>query len=281
MPIEHILAFEDKLELADVGAAFLGQPAPYQILLQKKLAHLHAFEADQRQHPGIKKAYGHLTTLYSDIIGDGSKQTLHIASPESGMTSLLKPSQNHLEFFNGFSSIGKVYETQSVQTCKLDDVTGLPQLDYLKMDIQGAELQVLNSGSSKLSDCVAIHLEVSFVPLYEHQPCFGDIDCWMRKKGYLPHTFADVKRWSIAPTIRDGNFRIPFNQLLEADIVYVKDPTALDALKSAAIKKLAIIAHYCLQSPDLVVHLIKHLEQVKELAPNSFQLYLNSLQSKK
>jgi hypothetical protein len=46
----------------------------------------------------------------------------------------------------------------------------------------------------------------------------------MRSKGFVPHCFVDIKRWSIAPTIRDNNFRVPFNQLLEADVVYIKDP---------------------------------------------------------
>ena len=90
------------------------------------------------------------------------------------------------------------------------------------MDIQGSELSVLENGVNKLKDCLAIQLEVSYVCLYENQPTFGEIDIWMRKNGYAPHCFLDVKRWSITPTIRDNNFREPFNQLLESDIIYIK-----------------------------------------------------------
>lgn len=46
---------------------------------------------------------------------------------------------------------------------------------------------------------------------------------WMRSIGFAPHRFLDIKSWSISPTTRGNDFRQPFNQLLESDIVYVKD----------------------------------------------------------
>ena len=49
----------------------------------------------------------------------------------------------------------------------------------------------------------------------------------MREEGYAPHCFLDIKKWSIAPPIRDNNFRIPFNQLLESDVLYIKTPLEL------------------------------------------------------
>ena len=77
---------------------------------------------------------------------------------------------------------------------------------------------------------------------------------WMRRHGYVPHCFLDIKRWSIAPTIRNKNFRMPFNQLLESDIVYVRDPLRLDGLSDEQLRASALIAHHCLSSPDLVDH---------------------------
>jgi hypothetical protein len=47
----------------------------------------------------------------------------------------------------------------------------------------------------------------------------GIIDLELRSQGFIPHRFTDVKRWSITPTIRNNDPRLPFNQLLEADIV--------------------------------------------------------------
>ena len=277
MALEDMLNLEEKLQVADIGAAYIAEVPPYKPLLDLGLGHLNAFDADERQHQKLKEVYGDTISLYSDILGDGEIQTLHLASPASGMTSLLKPSEEHLAFFNGFTRFGEILETQDVNTNKLDDVECLPCLDFLKMDIQGSELQVLNSGKRILKDCVAIHLEVSFVPLYQDQPCFGEIDTWMRSQGYLPHAFIDIKRWSIYPTIRNGNFRVPFNQLLEADILYIKDPLNLQSLSNESIKKLALIAHYSYRSPDLVVYLLKWLQEIESVESNCYQQYLSIL----
>jgi FkbM family methyltransferase len=238
------------------------------------LAHLNAFEGDARQIENIQKAYAGHCTIYNDFLFDGSLRTLYLATPQSGMSSLLKPREAALNFFNGFTQFGRIESTQTVQTKRLDDIEALTSIDFLKMDIQGAELTVLQNGIQKLNNCLAIQLEVSYVCLYEEQPSFGDVDVWMRSQGFVPHCFLDVKRWSIAPTIFNNNFRVPGNQLLESDILYIKDPLELDRLTNEHIIKLIAISHYCLKSYDLAVHLINHLKQ-KGLVPSNYQeLYL-------
>jgi hypothetical protein len=71
-------------------------------------------------------------------LSDGTLKTLYLASPNSGMTSLLKPDAAALKFFNGFENFGKIYQTEQIQTRRLDDVAGIPAIDMLKMDIRGA-----------------------------------------------------------------------------------------------------------------------------------------------
>jgi len=207
---------------------------------------------------------------------DGTRQTAHITSPASGMSSLLKPRGAALSFFNGFTQFGAVEKTDEVQTVTLDSIADLPDIDFLKMDVQGAELTILQHGIAKLASCVALQLEVPFVCLYDNQPGFGEIDVWLRSQGFLPHCFIDVKRWSIAPTIFNRNFRVPGNQLLEADIVYVKDPPAMDHFSDQQLKKLAVISDMCLNSNDLCVHMLRELQQRKLIEDGAVDLYLRA-----
>jgi len=274
-----LLKFTGKLEVADIGAAAIAEEPPYKALIDLGIARLSAFDADARHHPKLKEIYGQDISLFSEIVGDGSIQTLHVANPASGMTSLLKPSEPHLSFFNGFTRFGKIDSTEQVATVKLDEVAGLPELDFLKMDIQGAELQVLKHGTKKLARCSMIQLEVSFVPLYEGQPPFGEIDLWMRSQGFIPHCFTDVKRWSISPITRNNDDRTPFNQLLEADIVYVKDPVMLEKWDVDLLRRTALIAHYCYRSLDLTGRIITHLQSKGELAENSLDQYFQMVNS--
>jgi hypothetical protein len=195
------------------------------------------------------------------MIADGREHILYLTSPESGMSSILKPSPQGLAFFNLFTRWGHVERTVQVATRRLADMEALQEIDYLKMDVQGAELMVLENVGSALDQCVAIQLEASFVPLYEGQPSFGEIDLWMRRNGFLPHCFADVKRWSIAPSLRNGEPKLPWNQLLECDVVYVRELISLAGVSDEQVKKVALIAAYCYQSPDLCLHAVGELER--------------------
>jgi hypothetical protein len=269
-----ILQCERPLQVGDVGAAVLGEEPAYKALVDLGLAELNAFDADPRQHAALKGLYWDKVRLFSQVIGEGGRATLRLAAQASGMTSLLKPSAAHLAFFNGFERLGAVEAEAPVATTRLDDVKGLPDLDFLKMDIQGGELAALQSGPERLARCAMVQLEVSFVPLYEGQPTFGEIDVWMRGQGYLPHCFTAVKRWSIAPVLRDNDFRTPFNQLLEADIVYVRDPVRPETIDSDMAKAIALIAHYGYLSIDLAGRMIVVLMGRGDLPGDAFDRYL-------
>jgi hypothetical protein len=212
--------------------------------------------------------------LFPQVVGAGGAAVLHVAAPASGMTSLLRPSAAHLAFFNGFERIGRLEAEHAVATSRLDDVAGLPDLDFLKMDIQGGELVALKSGPARLARCAMVQLEVSFVPLYEGQPSFGEIDIWMRGQGFLPHCFTGVKRWSIAPVLRNNDVRTPFNQLLEADIVYVRDPVRPETLDRDVAKAICLFAHYGYMSIDLAGRMIVVLTGRGDLPADAFERYL-------
>lgn len=96
------LDLSEQIQIMDVGASAIAEVPIQKTLLKKQLAHLNAFEGDQRRIEGIKKAYGEHATIYSDLLYDGSMQTIYLASGRSGMTSLLKPDVTALKFFNGF-----------------------------------------------------------------------------------------------------------------------------------------------------------------------------------
>jgi len=156
---------------------------------------------------------GELAEVIACVVADGRSHTLHICPKGSGMTSLLEPDPEALAFFNQFPVFGAVERTEEVATRRLDDLWEMPPIDFLKMDVQGAKLMVLRNGWSKLADCVAIQTEASLVPLYKGQPTFAAIDIELRRHGFIPHRFRQLKCWSIAPTMRNNDPRLPSHQL--------------------------------------------------------------------
>jgi len=262
------------VEIMDVGAAAINEVPPYKRILDLGFGHLAAFDGDERQMEAIIRAYGQENvSFYNAFLFDGSLHDVHLCAPVSGMTSLYKPKAAALAFFNNFQNFGHVLAVEQVQTTRLDDIQGLPRLDFVKMDVQGAELVVMQNGEDRLRDCLAFQLEVSFVPLYEDQPTFGEIDVYMRQRGFVPHRFVHVKRWSIAPTVFQGNFRIGGNQLLEADVVYVRDPLRLDLLDDGQLGKMATLAHYVCGSVDLCAFLLIEMERRGLVPQGAHQTY--------
>ena len=121
-----------KIQVMDVGASMINETPIYKALMDQGFAHLNAFEGDERQIEVIKNTYGKNCSIHKEFLFDGNEHTLYLASPASGMTSLLKPKLSALKFFNGFENFGHVEKKISVKTVTLDSMDNLASIDFLK-----------------------------------------------------------------------------------------------------------------------------------------------------
>ena len=126
---------------------------------------------------------------------------------------------------------------------------------------------------------MAVHTEISFVALYKDQPVFGDVDLELRSLGFIPHMFAAINKKMIAPMV-GANPAAALNQLVEADIVYVRDFIKSDAMDSEQLKHLALIAHHCYGSYDLAMNCIHHLAVRNEVTPDAKNRYFGLVQQR-
>ena len=243
----------------DIGANLVDGDPPYQRMLDEGLCTVTGFEPQQRALAELELRKGPMERYLPHVVGDGHTHRLKITRAV-GMTSLLTPDENQLRLFNGFPDWGSVVEELEVQTHRLDDLD-INEFDLLKIDVQGAELMVFQHGRERLRDAVAVHTEVSFVPLYLGQPTFGEVDVELRAQGFVPHSMPELKQWSIAPTLFGENIYNPGNQLLEADIVYVRDIAHPEQMTSDQLAQLAMIAFHIYGSVDLAVFCLIELRQ--------------------
>src|ERR1700733_3173963 len=184
--LTEILAPARPTAIVDVGANPIDGDPPYKAMLAAGLCEIIGFEPQAEALTRLEASKGPRERYLPYTLGDGSARTLNVCELE-GMTSLLVPDPAHLALFNLFPIWGTVKERIPVATHKLDDIAEITELDFLKMDLQGGEREVLAHGRAKLKDAVAVQTEVSFVPLYKNQPPFGEIDLLLRDMGFLPH----------------------------------------------------------------------------------------------
>lgn len=265
-------------EVVDVGANPIDGDPPYKNMLDMGLCRLTGFEPQMDAFNELQKRSGPNERYLPYAIGDGRTRVLKICRA-SGMTSLLDPDFAVLELFEVLKPLAEVTHRVEIPTVALDDIREINFLDFLKIDIQGSELLVFQSGKSKLSRAVAIQVEVSFVTLYKDQPPLGEIDLELRSQGFIPHCFAAVKQWPIAPCVVNNNPRQPLNQLLEADLVYVRDFSRPELMDDEQLKHLAIVAHYCYRSVDLALRCIMLLERRGAVSQGAQKKYLASLRA--
>jgi FkbM family methyltransferase len=278
--LAQILAPARPTAIVDVGANPIDGDPPYKRMLAAGLCDVVGFEPLPEALTRLQALAGPRERYLPYALGDGTTRTLHVCGLE-GMTSLLVPDTAHLALFNLFPTWGEVKNTHPVATHRLDDIAEIARMDFLKMDIQGSERDVLTHGRAKLAETVAVQTEVSFITLYEGQPTFGEMDGMMRELGFLPHCFAEMKVWPLAPTVVSGQPNKGLRQLLEADLVYVRDFTRAGNMTPEQWKHLALIAHHCYGSVDLAARCLNMLAELGSVPANAGETYLSSLSTRK
>lgn len=82
-----------------------------------------------------------------------------------------------------------------LETVTLDELANdLPAPIFLKIDVQGAELQVLEGASSVLERCEIIQLEVPLLPYNEGAPSMLEVLAYMDERGFVPLDISGFSR---------------------------------------------------------------------------------------
>ena len=250
--LASLLEIECPINVIDIGANPIDGDAPYKPLLDSGLAQVYGFEPNLDALARLNAIKGPNETYFSSAVYDGNQQELRVCLAQ-GMTSLLEPNANLLNYLHGFPEWGKVEERVSIPTVRLDDINEITIVDYLKIDIQGAELEVFRNGVNRLKDCLVIHTEVNFLPMYEGQPLFSEVELYLRELGFIFHKFDPLVSRILQPMTLNNDIRGQLSQVTYADAVFVKDFTKFDQLSSKQLKKIALILNDIYESFDIVL----------------------------
>jgi len=73
-------------------------------------------------------------------------------------------------------------EKTTINCEKLDDQ--VESAEWIKLDTQGSELDILSGAERILENCAVVETEVQYVPLYKNVPVFDEISQFLRQKGF-------------------------------------------------------------------------------------------------
>ncbi|MFB3918418.1 MAG: FkbM family methyltransferase [Terriglobales bacterium] len=244
------------IRICDVGAMLIpGEPHAYSRLLGSSDCRVVAFEPveEERQKRSAQEPE---VILLGHIIGDGSEAPFYVVNKPQ-YSSLYPPD---FRFMNRFAALGveaDVVATERVQTRRLDDLEEVRGTNFLKVDVQGAALRVIDGAQHLLQKVAVIHVEVDFAPLYEGQCLFADIDRALRTQGFEFITFALQQKYHYRAGSR-AEFMAPCRptRLLWADAVYVKSDRELEQADVDEIMRTAYIVHVNYGMYDFAAHLL-------------------------
>jgi FkbM family methyltransferase len=160
-------------------------------------ARIHSFEPfpDSYRHPAAVAAARPPAVAHQLALGAArGEATFHVNPQFHTRNSLLtRPAEGRRYYRKG----SELPETLTVTVDTLDDVCareGIDRINLLKLDVQGAELQVLRGGERLLAQEAVdiIFMEVMFVPHYENGPLFHEVHAELRGRGYSLYNIFDL-----------------------------------------------------------------------------------------
>jgi FkbM family methyltransferase len=269
----QLVPLDRPIRIVDVGSSPVDGPPPYQPIVDQVPTEVIGFEPNPDARAELQALAKPNEKFLADALGDGGSHTLHFCNAP-GMNSLFEPDLTVLEKFHLFADFGTVIRTETIGTKRLDDLQGVRPIDFIKLDVQGFEKTILEHGRESVRGCLVVHTEAAFVPMYRNQPCLGEVDTLLRELGFVAHTIFSLKRWGVMPLLVEGNPRKGFNQLLDGDIVYVRNFFDLSGWESGDIARLAHILHSVYGSFDVVYYLLRELTRRRVVAAETQHRYL-------
>lgn len=245
------------LSILDIGARHT-EDERYAPLVGCAGVTITGFEPDPAQRK-ILKARHPDHRYFPDFLGDGTERIFYECF-YGGCSSLYEPDP---AIINQFTSLGtsegsqfEVINRSTVDTKRLDDLEAVGDCHYLKIDVQGGELDVMRGAEKLLTGVLVAEMEVEFIPLYKDQPLFADVDSFMREHGFMLHRFVDMSGRAYRPFTANDNPAAPVSQILWTDAVYIPVLGEFESLADDALLRLSLILHDLYQSVDLCARIL-------------------------
>jgi len=143
---------------------------------------IYAFEPINETYKKLKQNTNSCKNIfcYNLALSDHNGITKMFVGGDS--SSILKPKEHH-KFYPEVT----FDTTQKVETLTLDswaEKNNVKKIDFLWLDMQGAELKVLKASKKILKTVKVIYTEVSLVEYYEGTPKYYELRTWLESKGF-------------------------------------------------------------------------------------------------
>ncbi len=180
------------------------------------------------------------------IAGSTGSRVLHVPTDPQGASLLEHDPEIGRRF--GYPHLFDAARTLTIETTTLDEAAariGFQPASYLKLDIEGAEHEVLQAAQTVLTSVVAIKTEVAFLAMRKHQKLAWDVAAYLGARGFELMDISEPHRWRHGPAaphpyLRRASPAYSKGQAVQCDLLFFRAPDRMASDEQA--RRAALIA---------------------------------------
>jgi FkbM family methyltransferase len=142
--------------------------------------------------------------LHCAVLGSNDGQTVPFNVMESGSSVMSEK-----------STIARTVETRTVATLDSLGLVLEGEYNFLKIDVQGYELEVLRGATKSLQAFEAVLLEVAIIEINEGAPLLHDVTAFMAERGFIASEICEIHRRPLD------------NAMSQIDVIFVRKGSKL------------------------------------------------------
>lgn len=219
-----------------------------------------AFEVDEGLCQKLNAEAPHGVHYVSVALGRENRTQLFYETVHPMCSSLYQPDELLMRSYQNLD-VAMLKRVSTVAVNSLDcfmEQHGVGDADFIKIDVQGAELDVFQGGSMTLQQVLWVVSEVEFVPLYVDQPLFGDVCSYLASKELMFHKFLGLSGRALKPVVVEHDQNAAVQQLW-ADAVFMRNVFKLYELSFEKLLKMGVLA-FLYGSPDVTMQCFKRYD---------------------
>ena len=256
------------LVLCDVGCA--GGLEPRWKLFEKYIRTI-LFEPDIRSSTELKNKG--LKVIEKALWSETLQKKFYLTK-NLGASSLYKPNKLYLDFFPDSERL-VIVDVIKIDVSKMDNlIDSKNHPNFIKLDAQGAELEILKGSTNILKNVLGLEIEVSFKKIYKKIPLAYDVEKFLNSQGFVLNDFLTFIRWE--RTLFRG-----FGEIVFGNALFLRTPEKIIEISKHLTNPISLFENYVkilfiYNKLDLIIKLSENIsnEQKKLLNLNSIILIL-------
>jgi len=196
-------------------------------------------------------------------------------------SSILKPNYKILDKYPDVNRY-KILNKLKIEANPLDKYK-IKNSDFIKIDVQGYNYEVLLGAKNTLKKCLGLEVEVEFVELYKKQKLFGDLCEFLKSQNMYFIDFIDLVRWERDKFVNNG-------QCVFGNALFLKLPEKIISKNEIEVRKYiaicllykqfdlirVILKNYRFGNKDQIYKLVSYFEK-KQNKINFLKTFFNGI----